>query len=52
MSGNSIRSVSGLNVLGGKKSFDRGVPLYFQIELIMNFIPNESPSKMGFLDTK
>ena len=35
-------------VLGWKKYFDRGVLLYFQIELIMNFIPNESPSKMGF----
>ncbi len=40
------------NVLGGKKYFDRGVPLYFEIELIMNFIPNESPGKMGFIGIK
>jgi hypothetical protein len=36
----------------GKKYFDRGVPLYSDIGLIMNFIPNESPEKMGFIGTK
>jgi hypothetical protein len=40
------------HILGGKKYFDRGVPLYFEIELIMNFIPNERPGKMGFIGTK
>jgi len=39
-------------VIGGKKYFDRGVTLYFEIELIMNSIPNESPGKMGFIGTK
>jgi hypothetical protein len=36
-------------VQGWKKCFDRGVLPYFQIDLIMNFIPNESPSKTGFM---
>ena len=35
-------------IQGWKKYFDRGVLPYFQIELIMNFISNESPWKMGF----
>ena len=30
-------------VQGWKKCFDRGVLPYYQIDLIMNFIPNESP---------
>ncbi len=34
-------------VLGSKKYFARGVPLLFQIENMMNFIPNESSWKMG-----
>ncbi len=37
-----------LYLQGWKKCFDRGVLPYFQIDLIMNFIPNESPSKTGF----
>ncbi|CAF4933943.1 unnamed protein product [Rotaria magnacalcarata] len=31
------------HVQGWKKCFDRGVLPYFQIDLIMNFIPNGSP---------
>jgi hypothetical protein len=30
-------------VQGWKKYFYRGVPLYSEIELLMNFIPKESP---------
>jgi hypothetical protein len=41
-----------MEVQGWKKYFDRRVLPYFQIELIINFIPNESPSKMGFIGTK
>ena len=41
-------------ILGWNKYFDRGggVPLYVDIRLIINFIPDESPSKMGFIGTK
>ena len=37
-------------VQGRKKYFARGVPQPFSIGHIMNFIPKESPSKMGLVN--
>ncbi len=46
----SVTFVLGDYVQGCQKCFARGVSLWFQIEQIMNFILNESPSKMGSID--
>jgi hypothetical protein len=48
----SVTFILGDYLQGCQKCFTLGVSLWFQTEQIMNFILNESPKKMGSIDTK